>query len=75
MSYLFLDNSSVAEIEQKVTENVGKNENGDYTCNICGKTYQKYHVMSMVTDRHRPDRIFSIFSLFCGCFSAFITFV
>jgi len=31
------DNSSVEEIEQKVTENLGKNDNGDYTCNLCGK--------------------------------------
>jgi len=29
--------SSVDEIEQKVTENLGKNENGDYMCNLCGK--------------------------------------
>ena len=29
--------SSVDEIEQKVTEHLGKNENGDYTCNLCGK--------------------------------------
>merc|ERR1719300_1343317 len=29
--------SSVEEIEQRVTENLGKNENGDYTCNLCGK--------------------------------------
>jgi len=31
------DSSSVDEIEQKVTEYLGKNENGDYICNICGK--------------------------------------
>ena len=29
--------SSVDEIEQRVTENLGKNKNGDYTCNLCGK--------------------------------------
>ena len=32
------DSSSVDEIEQKVTEHLRKNENGDYTCNLCGKT-------------------------------------
>ena len=31
------DSSSLDEIEQKVTENLGKNNNGDYTCNLCGK--------------------------------------
>jgi len=31
------DSSSVDEIEQKVTEYLGKNENGDFLCNICGK--------------------------------------
>ena len=42
--------SSVDEIEQKTTEYIAKNENGDYICKICGKvsgkkiTNMKYHI-------------------------------
>ena len=40
------DRSSVDEIELKVTENLVKNSNGDYTCNICGKEGGK-HIRNM----------------------------
>merc|ERR1712243_118967 len=36
------DNSSFDEIEQKVSEYVGKNENNDYICNLCGKVGGKH---------------------------------
>ena len=29
--------SKVDEIEQKIAEYIGKNDNGDYICNLCGK--------------------------------------
>ena len=32
-----MSSSTVDEIEQKITECLGKNENGDYICNLCGK--------------------------------------
>ena len=30
-------NSSVDEVDQKIAEYIGRNENGDYICNLCGK--------------------------------------
>ena len=37
-----MSSSTVDEIEQKITECLGKNENGDYICNLCGKVSGKY---------------------------------
>ena len=42
--------SSVDEIEQKVTEYLGKNESGDYICNLCGKVGGK-------NNRHMKNHI------------------
>ena len=44
------DGSSVDEVEQKVTEYLGKNENGDYMCNLCGKVGGK-------NNRHMKNHI------------------
>ena len=41
-----LDGSSVDEVEQKVTEYLGRNENGDYVCKFCGKDGVK-HIRNM----------------------------
>ena len=32
-----MNNSTVDEIEQKIAEYIGKNDIGDYICNLCGK--------------------------------------
>jgi len=36
-----VNTSTVNEIEQKIAEYLGKNENGDYICNLCGKVSGK----------------------------------
>ena len=39
-------NLSLDEIEQKISEYVGKNENNDYICNLCGKV-GGYHIRNI----------------------------
>ena len=41
------DSSSLDEIEQKITENLKINENGDYTCNICGRVGAKGYLKNL----------------------------
>ena len=53
--------SSVDEIEQKVLEYLGKNLNGDYMCNICGKVLGK----RINTKRHIETHLDGI-SVFCN---------
>ena len=36
-----MNSSSVDEVEQKIAEYLGKNENSDYICNLCGKNSGK----------------------------------
>merc|ERR1719304_15849 len=38
-----MSSSTVDEIEQKIAEYLGKNENGDYICSLCGKVSGKYN--------------------------------
>ena len=44
---LFNDDSSLDEIEQKITQNIGRNENGDFVCNICGKVGVKRYLKNL----------------------------
>ena len=44
------NSSSVDEVEQKVAEYLGKNENGNYMCNLCGKVGGK-------NNRHMKNHI------------------